>query len=213
MARLFSPEFALGQQQQRLQERRLQLENDPSRIFLRSFSQTAPQQLTRGLVEMGLGLGDYYLLGGKRKQEAAEAVAIPGLAPSFVEKNYPDIYARSPEAQARRRAKASREMDKVLGPPGQKKQRGLPSKPSQPQQGFQVKAPKKPVIKELGPGRFGLEIEEPFSDPMNRGINVDETGTPITRSGGKTYRIIDGKQKDKIMADYNRASSARKQYL
>lgn len=214
MARLFSPEFALGQQQQRLQERRLQLENDPSRIFLRSFSQTAPQQLTRGLVEMGLGLGDYYLLGGKRKQEAAEAVAIPGLAPSFVEKNYPDIYARSPEAQARRQAKASREMDKALGPPGQKKQRGLPSKPSQPQQGFQVKAPKKPVIKELGPDRFGLEIEDPSSrHPVFKGLPVDETGAKITKSGGKTYRIIDGKQKDRIMADYNKASSARKQYL
>ena len=73
MVRLIDPQFRIAQQQQRLAEKRLQLENDPGRIFMKSIAQTVPQELLRGGMQMAGDALGYYAFGGERDQMRKDA--------------------------------------------------------------------------------------------------------------------------------------------
>ena len=143
MVRLIDPQFRLAQQQQRLQERRLQLENDPGRIFLRSLAQSVPQELIRGGVQIGRDALGYKVFGGERKQMADEAYKFRAARKPFFEKFYKDEYDKIMAAQ------------KPGGVPGQ-----VPSPGRQQPPAKAAPKPKKQKRITLPDGRVAVEAKE-----------------------------------------------------
>ena len=63
----YNPEAYRAAQQRRLQERQLEMQNDPGRIFLKALAQAAPQATFNALGQMAVGAADYELFGGRKK--------------------------------------------------------------------------------------------------------------------------------------------------
>ena len=104
MVRLIDPQFRIAQQQQRLAEKRLQLENDPGRIFMKSIARTVPQELLKGGVQMAGDALGYYALGGEREQMRKDALAFDAARPAFFKKYHRDAYDKGMAANMAARA-------------------------------------------------------------------------------------------------------------
>ena len=205
MARLFNPEFVLGQQQQRLQERRLQLENDPGRIFLRSLSQTVPQQLVKGGVEMGLGAADYYLLGGQRKQMADEALQFPDARDPFFKKYHRDVYDKAMEARQRAKTPPSQQARSAQRPL-KLEQEKKPRKEQPTRKGSDALR-----TRSFGDGRIGVRVDMDLSQHEG---TPDELDDKLRRQGivlidGIPYRVLNQEQSARYVASERKSQLTR----
>ena len=143
MARLIDPQFRLAQQQQRLQERRLQLENDPGRIFLRSLAQSVPQELIRGGVQIGRDALGYKFFGGERELARREAEAFGAARPGFFKKYQPEAYARYQDQQQQRARQIKGQQA------ARRKQQERQAEPRQPVM---------PQFQDAGDGKFIMKV-------------------------------------------------------
>ena len=100
MVRLIDPQFRIAQQQQRLAEKRLQLENDPGRIFMKSIAQTVPQELLRGGMQMAGDALGYYAFGGERDQMRKDAEMFKQARDPYFKKYHEDVYRKMMASRA-----------------------------------------------------------------------------------------------------------------
>lgn len=66
----YNPEAYRAAQQRKLQERQLEMQNDPGRIFLKALAQSVPQATFNALGQMAVKAADYELFGGRKKLDA-----------------------------------------------------------------------------------------------------------------------------------------------
>jgi len=71
----FDPKTNLAYRQQRLQEKQVELANDPGLVFLKAMAQSAPQATFSALGQMGVNTLGYYALGGKEDMQTRQKTA------------------------------------------------------------------------------------------------------------------------------------------
>jgi hypothetical protein len=183
MVRLIDPQFRIAQQQQRLAEKRLQLENDPNRIFLRSLAQSVPQELIRGGVQIGRDALGYKFFGGERELARREAEAFGAARPGFFKEYQPEAYARYQDQQ-QQRARQIKEQQAA-----RRKQQERQATPRQPVM---------PEFQDAGDGKFIMKVpsgqnylvskeekdsmEAGFKRGKKEGIKAKETQQPSAPS-------------------------------
>lgn len=69
---IYNAGVALKAKQQQLAEKQLDMENDPSRVFLKSLSSAGGQTIASTLGQMAVGAAKYKLFGGERLQKEGE---------------------------------------------------------------------------------------------------------------------------------------------
>lgn len=96
MARVLDRDLYFKNVERRDRERALRTQYNPGNVFLRSLAQSGAQAGANLVGGLAQGAANYYLLGGKRAQDQADAVTFPGLRPGYFE----DYYGIEPQQQA-----------------------------------------------------------------------------------------------------------------
>jgi hypothetical protein len=189
MASWYPSEYKMQKRQQALKEKELRQRNDPGQIFLRSLATSTPQAVLSSLGNMAVDAAKYHMFGGKRKQEAEEAVIFKGLRPSFFDKYHKDASAAN---NAARMAVSPGTLS--LGKPA-------PSPEVKP-----VSQPTPlPEMVDLGDGTVGVEVGQGATTDAGSGVFPD----PVS---GKSYRIIPKEQWDQLTQKHKTQTEAYQQY-
>lgn len=207
----FDPKSNLAYRQQRLQEKQVELANDPGLVFLKAMAQSAPQATFSALGQMGVNTLGYYALGGKEEtQRKAFDTSSQNVQRAYERaKEYPGLYGEFERIAAEHSARFENGQPISRSKPDA---RGLRKSTMQ-----KASTPAIPNVKDFGDGKYGIETSpkdfvfglgpDGYKDPASGKLYK-----PITKEEFDKYSTQQRKQQEKEYLENYYSIQAKKQF-